>query len=98
MDFISDQLSRTGQPVQSVRNLIPYDMMSPQLQIKYDWLLSEEKLTNNYDFKLLQTAVKQCEQASTNFLGRRHLQQSMQTQRANVTQRERTLNWKTPIQ
>jgi len=55
MDFISDQLSRTGQPVQSVRNLIPYDMMSPQLQIKYDWLLSEEKLTNNYDFKLLQT-------------------------------------------
>eukprot|EP00802_Teleaulax_amphioxeia_P000162 Tamp_00162.p1 GENE.Tamp_00162~~Tamp_00162.p1 ORF type:complete len:3461 (-),score=429.69 Tamp_00162:618-11000(-) len=34
--------------------------MSPQLQIKYDWLLSEEKLTNNYDFKLLQTAVEQC--------------------------------------
>ncbi len=59
-DFISDQLNRTGQTLQLVKNLIPEETAFPQLEIKFDWLSSEERLASNNDFKLLQRVVEQC--------------------------------------
>ena len=63
-DFISDQLNRTGQTLQKVKNLVPEEMMFPQLEIKFDWLSSEERLDSNNDFKLLQKVVEQCGELS----------------------------------